>query len=101
MWVRIFSTLAPAPRIFGDAGENDRLTVGKLSYERQVSAHGLDGLSKRGEQQIAALFKARNAVLRDPESFGHPDLRELARLPQLAQGHLLGDQLSSARLDLL
>jgi hypothetical protein len=52
------------PRIFfGNAGQNHGVTVGEFSNERQVSAHGLDGLPQRGEQQIAALFEARNTVL--------------------------------------
>jgi len=50
---------------------------------------------------IAALFEARNTILGYAKSLGHADLRELARVPELAQGHLLGNQLSGASLDLL
>jgi hypothetical protein len=100
MCVLSASGLGP-PIIFGNARQNNWRTVWELSHKRQVSTHGLDSLPQRREQQIAPFFEARNTVLRDPESFGHPDLRELARVPQLAQGHLIGYQLSSAGLNLL
>jgi hypothetical protein len=90
------------PRLLiGNTGQNNRRTIGEFSDKREVSAHGLDGLPKRGQQQIAALFEARNAVLGDTESLSHADLRELARVPKLAQGHLLGNQLSGASFDFL
>jgi hypothetical protein len=87
--------------VSSNAGQNNRRTVGEFSDKREVSAHGLDGLPESGKQQIAALFKARNTVLGDTESLGHADLRELAGVPELAQGHFLCDQLNSAGLDLL
>ena len=90
------------PRIiFGNAGQNHRGTVGKLGDQRKIPAHRLNGLSESGQQEIAPLFKARNTVLGDPERLGHLYLRELARVPQFAQGHFLGNQLSRAGLDLL
>src|ERR1039457_4940786 len=89
------------PTLFSNAGQNHRRAVGEFSPQRQLPAHRLDGLPQRGEQQIATLFKPRDTVLGDPESLGHADLRELARVPQLAQGHFLGDQRGGAGLDLL
>ena len=70
--------MAAAPIAFGDAGQNNRLTVGEFGHQRQVPAHGLDGLPERGKQQIAALFEARNTVLGDPKRLGYLYLSELA-----------------------
>ena len=72
--------------VFGNAGQNNRLTVREFSHKRQTPAHGLDGLPERGQQKIAALLKPRHAVLGDAELFGDPDLRELPCVPQFAQG---------------
>jgi hypothetical protein len=45
------SALAPmgsrVRSIFSDAGEHDRIAVGKFSYQRQAAAHGLNGLPQR------------------------------------------------------
>jgi hypothetical protein len=87
--------------ILGNAGQNHWRTVGKLGDKRKIPAHGLDRFSERGQQQIAPLFEARNTVLGDPERLGHLYLRELARVPQFAQSHLLGDQPGGAGLDFL
>src|SRR5260370_30267364 len=89
--------------LFGSshAGQNNWLTVGKFSHKRQLAAHGLNGLAESGKQEIAALFETRNTVLGYTESLGHANLRELAGVPQFAQGHFLGNQLSGAGFDLL
>src|SRR4029077_13243846 len=87
--------------LLGNAGENDRRAVREFSHERELTAHGLDGLAQRGQQEIAAFFEPRDTVLGYPESLRDANLREFARVPQFAQGHLLGDQLSGAGLDLL
>jgi hypothetical protein len=84
-----------------NARQNNWRTVGEFSDKRQASPHGLDGLSEGGQQEIAALFEARNTVLGDTESLGHADLREFAGVPEFAQGHFLGNQLGGAGLDLL
>ena len=90
------------PRImFGNAGQNHWRTVGKLGDQRKIPAHGLDRFSERGQQEIAPPFEARNTVLGDPERLSHLYLGKLARVPQFAQGHFLGDQLSGAGLGLL
>jgi hypothetical protein len=101
MRVSIFSACGLRLRIvFCNATQNNWRTVGEFSDEREISAHGLNGLAESGKQQIAALFKARNTVLGDSESLGHANLREFAGVPELAQSHFLRDQLSSASLDL-
>src|ERR1700730_15639692 len=87
--------------IFGNARQNHWRTVGKLGDQRKIPAHGLDRFSERGQQEIAPPFEARNTVLGDPERLGHLYLRELARVPQFAQGHFLSNQLCGAGLDLL
>ena len=102
MRVRVF----PACRLgrrpaFRDTGQHDRRAVREFSDKRQIATHRLDGLPERGQQEVAALFEARNAVLGDPEGLGHADLRALAGLAELAQGHFLGNQLRRANLDLL
>src|SRR5271157_2785414 len=75
MRVNTFSTCELRLRIvFGNAGQNNRRTVGEFSDKRQVSAHGLDGLPESGKQEIAPLFKTRNTVLSDTEGLGHADL---------------------------
>ena len=89
------------PLVCSNAGQDDGRTIGEFRDKGQFSPHGLDGLAQGGQQQIAALFESRNTVLGDAEGLGHSDLRELARVAQLAQGHLLGNQLSGAGLDLL
>jgi hypothetical protein len=49
MSVRIFSACGLRLRIaFGDAGQNNRRTVGEFSDERQVAPHGLDGVPENG-----------------------------------------------------
>src|ERR1022692_649974 len=53
------------------------------------------------KQKVAPLFEFGNAVLADPESFGHAYLRELARAPEFLQGHFLGDELGRAGRHLL
>src|ERR1039458_6929146 len=69
---RAFSTLGLSPRtLLRNPRQNHRRTIGEFSHQRQLSAHRLDGLPQRGEQQIAELFKPRNAVLGDPASLGH------------------------------
>jgi len=87
--------------IVGNAGQNRWRTVGKLGDQRKIPAHGLNRFSERGQREIAPLFEARNTVLGDPERLGYLYLRKLARVPQLAQGHLLGDQFTGPGLDLL
>src|SRR5947207_2477819 len=64
-----------------NAGQNNWRTIRKFSDQRQVSAHRLDGLAQSGKQQIAALFKTRNTVLRNTQRLGHADLGELASVP--------------------
>jgi len=83
---------------FGNAGQDHRAAVGKFSYQRQTSAHGLHGLPQSRKQKVAPFFEFGNAVLADPESLGHPYLSELARAPQVLQRHFLGDELGRARL---
>lgn len=47
--VRIFSACGLRLRIvLGDAGQNNRRTVGEFSDERQVAPHGLDGVPESG-----------------------------------------------------
>src|ERR1035438_8559867 len=87
------------PLVCSNAGQDDGRTIGEFRDKGQFSPHGLDGLAQGGQQQIAALFESRNTVLGNAEGLGHSDLRELARVAQLAQGHLLGNQLSGAGLD--
>ena len=43
MSVRIFSACG-----LGDAGQNNRRTVGEFSDERHVAPHGLDGVPESG-----------------------------------------------------
>ena len=42
-----------------------------------------------------------DTILRDPKLLGLSNLRELARVPQFKQGHLLSDQRSGASLNVL
>jgi len=53
-----------------------------------------------GQQEIAALFEPRDAVLGDPEGLGDADLCQLAGLPKLTQCHFLGNELGCSGLDL-
>src|SRR5580704_19720412 len=87
--------------IFSNAREKHWRAVGKLGDQRKTPAHGRDRFSERGQQEIAPLFEARNTILGDPQRLGHLHLRELARRPQFAQRHFLGDQPSGAGLNLL
>src|SRR5882724_11228289 len=51
-------------------GDDDRRAVGKLGNDAHVAAHGFDGFSQRRKQQVAAFFKAGDAVLGDSEGLG-------------------------------
>src|SRR5487761_786809 len=84
--------------IFGDAREYDRGAIAEFGDQRESTAHRLDRLAQGGQEKIAALFKARNAILGNPEDLGHSDLGKLACVPQLTQRHFLGNQLGPARL---
>jgi len=86
---------------FSQVGKEDRRAVGKLGNDVHLATHGFDGFSQRGEQQVAAFFKPRDAVLGDPESLGNASLRKLAGLSQVAQAHFLGNEFSRTVLDLL
>jgi len=78
--------------IFGNARQHDRIAVGEFSHQRQVSAHGLNGLPQSGNHQIGAFFKLGNAVLPYAAFLGHANLSELACAPELLQRHFLGDE---------
>jgi len=86
---------------FRQVGKEDRRAVGKLGNDVHVATHGFDRFSQRGEQQVAAFFKPRDAVLSDPESFGNAGLRQLAGLSEVAQAHFLGYEFTRTVLDLL
>src|SRR6266446_757761 len=86
---------------FSQVGKEDRRAVGKLGNDVHLATHGFDRFSQRGEQQVAAFFKPRDAVLGDPESLGNASLRKLAGLSQVAQAHFLGNEFSRTVLDLL
>src|SRR5712691_383926 len=86
---------------FSQVGKEDRRAVGKLGDDVHVATHGFDRFSQRGEQQVAAFFKPRDAVLGDPESLGNAGLRKLAGLSEVAQAHFLGYEFSRTVLDLL
>src|SRR5260370_28566535 len=86
---------------FSQVGKEDRRAVGKSGSDVHVAAHGVDCFSQRGKQQVAAFFKARDAVLGDPESLGNAGLRKLAGLSEVAQAHFLGYEFSRTVLDLL
>jgi hypothetical protein len=47
-------------------------------HEREPPALHLDGLAQRGKQDIAALLKARNAILSDAKYRCHAHLREFS-----------------------
>ena len=70
--------------VLGDARQNDWPTVGELGDQRQVPAHCLYRLPQRGKQEIAALLKLRDPVLRDSKPPRQAYLRELAGLAKLA-----------------
>src|SRR5882762_2103386 len=38
--------------IFSDARQNNRLAVGELCYKGEAAAHGLHGLSQRGDHEV-------------------------------------------------
>jgi hypothetical protein len=81
--------------------EDDRRAVRKVSYDAHFAAHGFDGFSQRGKQQVAAFFEAGDAVLGDSEGLGEASLRQFAGLAEVAQAHFLGNDLSRAILDSL
>src|SRR5882724_851856 len=82
-------------------GDDDRRAVGKLGNDAHVPAHGFDGFSQRRKQQVAAFFKAGDAVLGDSEGLGNAGLRKLAGLSDVAQAHFLGNDFNRTVLDLL
>jgi len=76
---------------FSQVGKDDWRTVGKLGDDAHLAAHGFDGFSQRGKQQVAAFFKPRDAVLGDPEGSGNAGLGKLAGFSQVTQAHFLGN----------
>jgi len=72
--------------VFSDARQHHRRAVGEFSHQRPVPAHGLDGLPDGAQQEIAAFFEARDAVLGDPARLGHADLGKLAGASQPREG---------------
>jgi len=72
----------------------DRRAVGEFGRQEQIAAHRLDGLTKCGQQKIAAPFDAGNAVLGDPERLGQADLRKLPR--RRSSRNVISSSISSA-----
>ena len=85
----------------GNAGKNHRLAIWKLRDERESTTHSFDVAPQRRNQKVAALFQAGDPVLTNAKSLRDALLRELMSLAQFAQGHFLGNELGSARVDLL
>jgi hypothetical protein len=85
--------------VFGNAGQNNRVTVGKFSHQRQASADSLHSPAENGNQQVAAPFDLRDAFLADIEGFCDLLLCNLARPAQFLQRHFLGNELGGASLD--
>ena len=90
-WFRIVA-------ILDNAGQDDRVAVGKLDDQGEFPAHRLDIARQGREQNVGAFFKARHGVLGNAQAFGDADLRELAGVAQLLSGHLLGYELVRAGL---
>src|SRR5690242_19056166 len=89
-------------RLFlGDAGKHDRFTIWKFRNKRERASHGLNALAQSGDHEIGALLEFGHTVLSDPQRFCHADLCQLTGLPQLLQGHLLGNELRRSGLNLL
>ena len=72
--------------IVGQPGQHDWGAIGKFSNDAHIATHGLDCLSQRGKQQIAAFFQPRDTVLSDPKSFGDASLRKAASLSEVGSG---------------
>jgi len=51
--------------IFCDARQNNRLAVGELCYKGEAAAHGLHGLSQRGDHEVGTFLDLGNAFLSD------------------------------------
>ncbi len=92
----------PEPGFHGsNAGKNHRLAIWKLCDERESTTHSFDVAPQRRNQKVAALFQAGDPVLTNAKSLRDALLRELMSMAQFAQGHFLGNELGSARVDLL
>jgi hypothetical protein len=89
-WFRIVA-------ILDNAGQDDRVAVGKLGDQGEFAARRLDIARQGKEQNVGAFFKARHGVLGNAQAFD-ADLRELAGVAQLLSGHLLGYELVRAGL---
>jgi len=87
--------------VSGNTRENYGVAVGELGDNGQASPHRLNGLPEGRKHEVAAFLEARDAVLADAQLLGHPDLRELPRVPEFAQSHLFGDKLAGALFDFL
>jgi hypothetical protein len=75
--------------LYGRKGFNKKLAFGKDCPELQFTAHPLDVLAQRAQQQIGPTLHTRDRRLGNVESFRQFNLRELARLAQLAKPHAL------------
>jgi len=78
--------------------QNNRVTVGKFSHQRQASAHSLHSPAESGNQKVAAPFDLRDAFLAEIEGFCDLLLCNLARPAQFLQRHFLGNELGGASL---
>ena len=74
------------------------MPVGELGDQPQRAAHGLDVAAQRRQQHVATALDLRNAGLIDVKPLCHALLCEVARLPQVAQRHFLGNEPLCARL---
>ena len=92
--------LAPIGRRLGIHGgkssQNYGLPVGKLSDKEEVAPHGYDVAAQGRNEQVGTFFQAGNAVLASLEDFSDAGLGKAAGLPEIAQGHFLGDELCGA-----
>jgi len=85
--------------VCGQVGQDDGGAVGELGDDADVAAHGVYGLAQSGEQEIAAFFEARDAVLGDAEDFGDAGLSEFAGFAKIAKAHFFSDELGGAGRD--
>jgi hypothetical protein len=85
----------------GKSSQNYGFSVGELSDKGEVAPHGYDIATQGGNEQVGTFFQAGNAVLASLEDFSDARLGKAAGLPEIAQGHFLGDELCGAALDFL
>jgi hypothetical protein len=93
------SSSAPGAK-FGKILQQDGRAVREPGDKLELAPHSGDVVAQGRDQQVAALFDARDTVLADAEQLRYALLSHLASFAQVLKRHLLAEELVGSRFDL-